>query len=191
MAKGREKSVLVTLQKGVEFRAQLFPAISESPRDWLWMVRLHPRMVNELGAIEGELQSLGHPGINVREASALPLYPLLQTADVHVTWFSTCSIEALAFGVPTVLLHSLGCKTFRRHVDAGVMAGASTAGEILDGIQLLSDVPRSRCRNEADAAFAPPEASEKAIATVVFLCEKAGERAGKPGARSSAEDLGG
>ena len=191
MAKGRGKSVLVTLQKGVEFRTQLFRAISESPRDWLWMVRLHPRMLRELNAIEGELRSLGHPGVNVRGTSALPLYPLLQTADVHVTWFSTCSIEALVFGVPTVLLHSFGCKTFRRHVDAGVMAGASTAEEILGGIRLLSGVPRSLCRKEADAVFAPPQTSEKAIATVASLCEKAGERGGQPGAAPSPYDLGG
>ena len=49
-------------------------------------------------------------------ATARPLYSLFTEVDVHLTAFSTCTLEALAFGVPTLLCSENGHRAFRELV---------------------------------------------------------------------------
>jgi hypothetical protein len=74
----------------------------------------------------------------------------------HVTGFSTCALEALAFGVPTLLFHPSGEHAFGRFVEQQVMWPHQSirASQSLLG----RDDPHlaAACRRAARRVFADP-----------------------------------
>jgi len=164
LARRYGKSILVTLQDRVGTFDRVAEAIRESPRDWLWLVRAHPSMGAGRGAVEGMFRGTGHPGLELEQANQLDLYALLGAVDVHVTASSTCSVEALSFGVPTVLIHEGGRKAFRRYIDRGVMFYAQNGAEVLSGIRECESTPAEACIRAVDeTAFAREDAAGRAI----------------------------
>src|SRR5690606_5583780 len=104
---------LVTLQKGIAYAELLQACLRKSPRHVRWLIRLHRQMSDDPTALEQRLRRSG-AAVDVVNASRLPLYALFGVATCHVTGFSTCAIEALAFGVPTLLTHESGRAAFGR-----------------------------------------------------------------------------
>ncbi len=143
--------VLVTLQKGIEYRSWLLPLLSLLPRETTVLVRLHRQMAEVPSELEQELRLLAS-NVSVVAASELPLYALFGIATWHVTGFSTCAIEALAFGVSSLLTHPSGEEAFAEYLQAGVMQRASSAREIAGR---LSESPPTaeNCRLVAERAF--------------------------------------
>jgi hypothetical protein len=90
----------------------------------------------------------GVPNIRV-VASGSPLPPLLAAAGAVVTVNSTVAIDALAFGLPTVVIGLPNNLT--PFVDAGLMIGAGTAPEIRAALAnvLYDQELRSRLRASA------------------------------------------
>ncbi len=58
--------------------------------------------------------------VNIREATELPLYALFRLCDAHLTGYSTCAMEALAFGRSTVLFHPTGAELYQKQITDGV-----------------------------------------------------------------------
>jgi hypothetical protein len=150
------RAVLVTLQAGVPYRETLLSLIRQMPRDWTWFLRLHGRMREEPQQLEAELRRACDREVDVVNATRLPLHALMRACVWHVTGFSTCALEALAFGVPTLLFHPSGEHAFSRFVEQQVMwphqsisASRSLLGR--DDPQLAA-----ACRRAARRVFADP-----------------------------------
>ena len=118
---GTARTVLVTLQKGVPFREHLVDLVRNAPLDWHWWIRLHRNMRERAPILEQELQGATGRPVEVERATALPLYALLRNASWHVTAFSTCALEAMAFGVPTLLTDASGAHAYDEFVKLGAM----------------------------------------------------------------------
>jgi hypothetical protein len=150
------RAVLVTLQKGVPFREALVPLVRSAPPDWLWLVRPHRRTEVDAARLEAELREVTGRSVDVQRAARLPLYALLRACAWHVTGFSTCALEALAFGVPTLLTHESGAHAYAEFVSQGVMWRHASAPEsvrhLAGGAGELADA----CRAAAGRLFAPP-----------------------------------
>ncbi len=170
------RSVLVTLQRSVPFEETLLPLITASPRDWHWLVRPHRQDTRSRTEIEQAVRSTGHPGINVHDAADLPLHALLRAVDVHVTGYSTCAVEALAFGTPTVLLHPNGPSTHGKYIEAGVMRFASQPEEALTQIEACAEIDPDRVRDMSRACFADPEQSRREIDRLLQALGLAGDQ---------------
>ncbi len=149
-------AVLVTLQDGVASRQPLEALMREGPSDWLWLVRLHRRTQARPEQLQAELAGATGRAIEAVEATRLPLHALLRVAAAHVTAFSTCALEALAFGVPTLLSHPSGEHAYAAFVAEQVMWPHRSASE---SVRLLSDVSEAgaaACRRASRRVFAEP-----------------------------------
>ncbi len=158
--RGTGPSVLVTTQWTIDL-ADTVAAVAASPHDWRWLLRFHPlTKLSERRAWEARFRETGHPGVELDAANRLPLYALLAAADVHVTGFSSCALEALAFGVPTTLTHPTGHACYQEYVEDGVMVATTEAGLVERITETVADSDlRARCRAAAADVFAePPQA---------------------------------
>lgn len=130
-----EKVMLLTLQWDVS--PLVLEAIAQSPTEWRWLVRFHPsRSVADRAADRLLFLSTGHKGVEMGYPDDVPLYQLLNQCDAHLTGSSTCALEALAFGVPTIILADtalgkVGKVYYRHFVEQDVMHVAETATELL------------------------------------------------------------
>lgn len=158
-----KKVIIVTLQKEVPYKDELLPLLSCSPSSWMWFIRLHRSMKDQIDNMENEFASIKNARVNIREATLLPLYALFKVCDCHITWFSTCAIEAAAFGIPTVLLHQSGIHAFNKYIQKGIMISAVNEKYILGTIEKSFEIQPDKCRIAASSAFAYPTDMEKRI----------------------------
>lgn len=155
LTRGFEKTILVTLQKNLDFSHPLYPAIEKSPENQLWLIRLHRHTVDRFEEYEKQYQAVHHPHINLADATFRPLYALFQVADVHITGYSTCAMEALAFGLPTILLLETGKKVYQSFIDKGAFFYSDTPEALLDAIGRSGDVPHELCKECSGDVFSP------------------------------------
>jgi Capsule polysaccharide biosynthesis protein len=119
------RSLVVLATKEREARAAL-PALVEAVRgmeDVQLAIKPHPAETADVYAAAAG----GAPNVRVLPART-PLPPLLRAARAIVTVNSTVAIDALALGVPSLVIGLPNNLT--PFVDAGVMAGATSAEEI-------------------------------------------------------------
>ena len=99
------RDILVTLQRGLTSPRDLAPmvdAVSRAPSDWRWWIRCHPLMTIE--EVDSALALFPESVRATSEvATSVPLFPLLQRMDVHVTHSSAVVLEAAELGVPSVV----------------------------------------------------------------------------------------
>lgn len=135
---GGVKRILVTLGHAVP--KHLLEAISASPTSWVWMIRFHPsRAMEHRIADMGQFQETGHGGVEFERSNESLLYELLNDCDVHVTEISSCALEALAFGVPSVILGGTyfgetGKSVYRPFIEKELMFSADTASDLIAAI---------------------------------------------------------
>jgi len=150
------RAVLVTLQESVSFREELAALMRAAPRDWLWLVRLHRRAEAQPRPLQAELARATGRSVDAVGATRLPLYALMRSASVHLTAYSTCALEALAFGVPTLLTHESGEHAYGEFLADRVMWRHQSAPE---SARLLADDSEARaeaCRTASRRVFAEP-----------------------------------
>jgi hypothetical protein len=132
--------ILLTLQPGFADERHLAPvleAMRSAPPSWLWLVRLHPCMLDERSRVAHLLNSRGITRFELERATDLPLYAILRHADVHVTHSSATVAEAEAFGVPSVVTSSYGAEFFQDQIGNGRACAALTPAAILAAIGAL------------------------------------------------------
>ncbi|WP_158859876.1 hypothetical protein [Lunatibacter salilacus] len=119
----------------------LVQSIKDTCEDFLWMIRLHPRITvedrNSLIAILKEEGVLDKIDLKIANELALPL--LLEHASIHISKFSGAIIEGVALNTPTIILEQIGIKTFSTIMEPGRVIGIDNPSKkvILDIIQQL------------------------------------------------------
>jgi hypothetical protein len=160
---GYSRVLLVTLQPSQGVEEAVWPAIQNSPEDVFWFVRLHPRMSDgEKRRIEQMVQDMGGR-VNVSDASRVSLYALLQVAGIHLTGFSTCALEALAFGKPTVLVHPSGFVLFREQIEQGVMIFEPQREGVWIAVENARTISPEACLEAGNGFFASEAESLEGI----------------------------
>lgn len=136
---GRSSTVVVTLQPlsvGPLF-AFLAVAIPLVPADVTWVLKMHPSQRQSPDSLRALLPAGDH--ITVLPGAALPsTLDLIAGALCHVSISSTCHLEALALGIPTVVLPLEGADHVQDLVDRGwalrVDSPASLACLVVGGL---------------------------------------------------------
>lgn len=167
------KIILVTLQSAGTYADTVFARVENSDTNWLWLIRFHPATAQEeLERVKAKLFTVPKSRVEFDLASRLPLYALLKICNVHVTGFSTCALEALAFGKPTIIVSQDGVDSYGDYIKAGVMAFAQDGEEL---VKMISDFIPSplQCELAAQADFASPLQSSQAF---IDLLDMAGVR---------------
>lgn len=94
-------------------------AIRRSPPTWRWLLRAHPQ--RRAGIAQGDCE----------RATTAPLFSLLAISHRHITCWSSVAHEALAFGVPTLIVHPSGEQIFSEEIAAGRFQYAADADAVL------------------------------------------------------------
>lgn len=109
-----KKVILYTLQPSFEpFSDLIRKAIFKTKGEYIWLIRTHPRQIEQYQSIQEEVHSLNEcNNIELENATQLPLPFLLTLTDIHITVYSTVAIEAAAYQVPTLFITKLGKQYF-------------------------------------------------------------------------------
>ncbi len=100
------KHLLISLQLWPDSLPDfLVDAIRDSPLDWFWHIRQHPRHLVSYEEIKLRIRKEGNINFDFHIASSMPLYLLLKHIDLHLTGYSTVAFEAAQFKVPTIFYH--------------------------------------------------------------------------------------
>jgi|CXWL01.1.fsa_nt_gi hypothetical protein len=138
----KEKRILVSL--GLDIPKLLLDAISASPPTWVWMIRFHPSRNEENRVADMSLcATTQHPNIEFEHATKTLLYELLNDCDVHVTECSSIVLEALVFGVQSIILGGsesgeTGKFYYRKFIGKALMFKADTVEELIDAVDMCT-----------------------------------------------------
>ncbi|MCP4221034.1 MAG: UDP-N-acetyl glucosamine 2-epimerase [bacterium] len=156
------KKILVTMQppSGAElFPRILMDAIDRSPADFKWLLRLHPLLLRNQPENCRKLEEIiasrwSEEKVEMKKTSGIPLYSLLRRVDYLVTPYSSVSIEAEFFNVPTIILHSREYDHVKEEVDKGYFMMAETGDQLVECIKKnRKPAPRPEAYAETDEAF--------------------------------------
>lgn len=126
------KKILVTLEYPADgIPSHLVDAMRTSPRDWLWLLRCHPRFRDQKQPFIDLLSRNGIDHYEIERATDQPLFALLKSVHAHLTSFSSVCIEALRVGVPSLLYSPVGYEYFKEYVQKGFLGYEPDSAENL------------------------------------------------------------
>jgi len=132
------KHILITLQLWPEdFPDYLFQIIRNSPKDWFWHIRQHPR--KRIPNTDLKKQFLSLPNIHIEEhhSREMPLYLLLKYVDLHLTGYSTVAFESALFQVPTIFFHKNALDGFQGLFDNKLFFYAENYNAMLSSMDII------------------------------------------------------
>ena len=130
------KVILYTVDPQEKNNEKVIKAIQESPSDWFWFVRVHPKEVDMLEYTKEKIGDV-ECGWAINDIHTLPIYSLLKVSDVHVTHRSSTIIEAADFGIKSIVTSKSGIDLFKEYCNHDMMMYASSWKEILEHIKNL------------------------------------------------------
>jgi len=130
------KVILYTVDPQEKNNEKVIKAIQESPSDWFWFVRVHPKKVDMLEYTKEKIGSV-ECGWAINDIHTLPIYSLLKVSDVHVTHRSSTIIEAADFGIKSIVTSKSGIDLFKEYCNHDMMMYACSWKEILEYIKNL------------------------------------------------------
>ena len=129
------KIILVSLQHSLPLSQTLIDSIQHSSKDWLWLIRFHPRDFVDPEYRANYIKALsGFNHVEYEFTTKANLYSLLKKVNVQITHFSTVAIESISFKVPTILLDDKMKDTFKMYIDSNIFFIANTSDELLGNI---------------------------------------------------------
>jgi hypothetical protein len=136
---GADKVILVTLQP-LDDMSETVPlhvlkSMSSSPREWHWLIRLHPQQMAQKEQVRKYILQHGASNFEIDQSSSLPLYTLLKMANHHITCWSSVCYEALAFDVPTTIVHPSGLAFYGEYIKQGLFTYADDDVSLLRAIE--------------------------------------------------------
>lgn len=130
-----KKRILYTVQPLAKlFPDHLLSAMQSSPKNWIWLIRLHPhhdqrRRAEEISAY---LRAEGVANFEINSTSHIFLFSILQSTDHHLTCWSSVCYESLYFNVPTTIVHPTGKQLFEYYIDKGIFHYADSDKKVLE-----------------------------------------------------------
>lgn len=109
------KIILYTMQPiGSELLDKyIIEAIKETPMDYIWWLRLHPRQLQSKTDLKNYFETNGlKEKVNIDDAINLPLPAILSKCHVHLSKFSGSILEAYMMKVKSIIISDIGVKSF-------------------------------------------------------------------------------
>ncbi|MCP4351337.1 MAG: hypothetical protein GY795_38215 [Desulfobacterales bacterium] len=129
----KEKVILATFQPTSDMLPDyLLAAMLKSPKNWLWLMRLHPLDWPRTGETKELIESHGIRNFEIEKATRYPLYLLLKCTDYHLSSQSTVAYESVAFNIPTIIIHPSGMEMFSEYINQGIMSYTDDTDELLE-----------------------------------------------------------
>jgi hypothetical protein len=132
----------------------LLDIVAAGPPAWQWGIRCHPTD-RDWRRWEVRVAARGLPNVEARRTTELPLFAVLARASAVVTRHSSVTLDALAFGVRSVLLDAQGAELFADQVTAGdaVVAGTTPSEACAAVAEALVPTAAATARPDVDRAL--------------------------------------
>lgn len=136
----KEKFILYSMQTNQEpiLHDYIIEAIKETPKEYVWWLRLHPRMTkDEVTTLNNILKThdILHR-VEIEKATNLPLPIILFNSKAHVSLFSGCVIEANLMNVPVnIVMGDVGKEFYKDLIENKEVSFYS--GKVQSGLWLL------------------------------------------------------
>jgi len=130
-----KKVILFCDQYGISTTPpMIFEAIRKAPKDWIWLIRLHPLNKPLLSSYYTLLQNEGISNFEIDLCNTLSAYECLKLSDHVVTSFSTSAFEAICLDIPCTVISNLGYQTYESYIHSGRVFFASKAERLINQI---------------------------------------------------------
>ena len=143
----KELIILFTLQPLTlheKYPEWIVNAIRNSPRDWIWLIRLHPGMLAERQKVKEYFMRNGNAIVEIDIATDYPLPIILRNTDVHITNFSSTVIEAQDFGIYSVVVDHEGEEYFKHEIETGWVISAHNENDLIEAIYIQAQKRQKR-----------------------------------------------
>jgi len=157
------KVILITLQRLVPIE-KIIDLVKSSPKEWVYLLRVHPSMLNKLKEIQSLFREIKNNNIEFEMSSKIPLYALFQVCDVHITGWSSSSVEAIPFGLHTIVIDHEGRESYEKCIDNGFITFATQKDEI---IRIIKKTSRRKVQKKENDIFSSDISVEKNIKIIL------------------------
>jgi len=127
----------------------LIRTVNERRLPYYFWIRVHPCRLSQKAKFKRILSVFKEGNIELEKTTGFPLHALLRNIDVHITEFSSTVIEAVDFGVPSVVIHPTGAKIFKDQLASGWAQEAYDTEEIIASIQAQAGKREQLIRSRA------------------------------------------
>ncbi len=156
-----------------KFLDRLIPSlkhtITSCPREWTWLLRAHPTDPSAPELLRRLKFDLSDYQIDLERGQNVSMIEFLSMVDVHVAHGSTCALEALAMGMPTLLTTPGGAETYKPWLNDGVMVEAHEPDAFSQAVRKALSIDPAKVKQAASKVFAPPPADDRAARTLLSL----------------------
>ncbi|QFT34360.1 hypothetical protein FIV00_27950 [Labrenzia sp. THAF82] len=110
-------------------------AMLKAPKDWLWLIRPHPEVMESADIWAVQLLKSGITNFETTFANGTDINLLVKFSDAVVTYFSTVVLLSKLHGKAAVVLGELGQDVFHDYIEKGEMHLAYTAEDIISKVE--------------------------------------------------------
>ena len=116
---------------------------------------------------------LENPQFNVlvSKSSEQTIAEFFESVDVHLSHESSCSLQAFAFGMPTLITTYQGAKNFKFWIDQSLMFYNSDCSDLCESIQMLLEIEPGRAFEAAREVFGSDSDFRQAISYLIASLE--------------------
>ena len=112
--KKKYKKIILFCSTYTKVPKVIFKLIKKSPKDWLWLIRTHPRHGN-LKKFKSQFRSNNFKNLEINFSSSVDLDFLLNNVSNVIVEFSSIIYDALYFNVPSIVLQK-NKKLFKKKI---------------------------------------------------------------------------
>jgi hypothetical protein len=171
--RGRDLRIGYTLTHPLHrFVQDIETTITACPNSWTWVFRNHPSDKEGKAFLRELKNKLPTRKIDIETGQTNSVIEFLSTVDVHATHDSTCALEALALGMPSIITTEFGLDYFARWISAGVHIPGVGATQFFEAVSKALVIPKWLCEMESRRLFAPQSAAEEAVKEIFAVIIK-------------------
>ncbi|MEO8068074.1 MAG: hypothetical protein ABI599_10320 [Flavobacteriales bacterium] len=112
--------------------ALILRAIQATRSKVQWIIRTHPNLKHTIPAIVAILEKERlQQEVSIHDGSITPLAPILASADLHVTDFSSVVLEAASLGIPSAAVHPHAADLFPGQLAIGPLSMTLTSDALI------------------------------------------------------------
>ena len=117
--KNYTKYILYTLSPIKPYFPKFLLEFMQKSNNTFWWIRVHPRYKFQQNEVELVLKMFSIKNYEIELSTNLPIQEVLINSDIHITQYSSTSLDALDFGIKTILVDKQGKLLYKNLIDSG------------------------------------------------------------------------
>ena len=139
-----QPKILVALQYDDLFPQLILDLIDLAPKNWFWLLRLHPQTAVAHSVFESMLIGEGIENFDICRSTASGLGSLMPVVDHLITPYSTTSTEAKFFNLPVTTFGPMSEELMKIYIDKGEINHSDDPVLIVEALRAQFKKPMMR-----------------------------------------------